>query len=240
MFGDMIMLISKKIKLFKFRAVEKKIPSSLVWFYLYVFGNLGIKWTLLLFLKRIFFIDRFFCLRLNLVALREDLRVRSDIVIDRCKIEDFQKILNEIEEYDRLSRKQILAGYLFFKRGYHGCYLGKNQQGEIVSMQWLLRPDDNKTTLKSRNRTMPILKKNEVCIENLYIFPKYRNVGFFTTLNMLILKIAKEEGYSICYSFIHRKNIKSLSCFLNIGFQIRQLVDSYNFFGFSWRSTMQN
>jgi len=231
------MLTAESRNLFKIFGMGKKFPNSCIRFYFYVLNNLGIKRTIFLFLKRIIFVDRFFCLCLNLRALREDLRVRSDIQISQCNINDFYEILNQIEKFDKLSRKQILAGYLFFKRGYHGCYLGKNKHGEIVSMQWLLRPGDNQITLKNTNRTMPILAKNEVCVENLFIFPKYRNLGLFTTLNMQTLKIAKEEGYSICYSFIHRKNIKSLNCFLNIGFQIHQLVDSYNFFGFSWRNT---
>lgn len=188
-------------------------------------------------LNRILYVNHHYYLSLYLPRFNQAIKIREDLSLEIADSKGWEKVLDNIHFYQMKERRAILARYKFFQKGFSGCcFFGKNAQGEVVSMQWLISPKCNSMIKEKMFRLWPILKDNEVIIENLYIFPKFRNAGTFSTVNYLILKIAEEEGCSKCNTFIRKDNIKSLNGFLNLGFKIQKLYTERKFLGHHWRS----
>jgi hypothetical protein len=103
-------------------------------------------------------------------------------------------------------------------------------------MQWLFRPaDDVELQERFRDRFYP-LRPDEVLVENIFIFPRFRGAGVFPTVNHSVLEQARREGFRGCAAYIRKDNITSLNAYLDLGFRIRTLLTSYSLAGVSWRT----
>ena len=203
-----------------------------------VIKNLGPVFTLKIILSKIFCCCHYFCISFYIRRSNNNFRMRRDITLTRANQGDWNLIIQRIPDFPKKERKEIIRRYRFLKNGFFdSCFLGKNRQNEIVSMQCLIEPRHNELIDKKLRNVWPILKNNEVMLEELYIFPKFRTVGIFPTINLLILKIAQDKGYTGCRSFIRKENILSLNGFLGLGFKIEKLFTQINFLGNSWRFT---
>jgi ribosomal protein S18 acetylase RimI-like enzyme len=209
-------------------------PSSLE-NYLLVASNLGLDpsaWLHLL--RKTASVDHFYHLTAPLDRLRFP-RLRSDIHLHGATEDDLGEIVRGIPDLDPASRKEVLARILFYRSGFTGCYVGRGHRNEVVSMQWLIRPSDNPLIERRCRRRFHPLKDKHVLIENIFIFPAFRALGVFPTVNHLVLEIAKEEGFQVCNAYVRKDNIASLNGYLGLGFQLRKLLTSYSLAGFSWR-----
>ena len=196
--------------------------------------HLGLRGTTKILLRRLFSVDHFYFLTVPLRRVH-NCRTRSDITLSRATEEDWEQILSGLGDLDADTRTNLLSRHAFYREGFRHCYIGRTRTGTIVSVQWLIRPDENDVIRSKFRRMFYPLKSEQVLIENIFIFPESRGYGIFTTVNCLLLNLAREEGFQACTAFIRKDNLPSLNEFMKIGFQMQKLITAYNFCGFSWR-----
>jgi len=204
--------------------------------YQFIISNLGIWLPAKFFLKRILYLDYFYFLTAPLKKVEPGIRILSDIRIAEARNEDWTTIVDGLKQLDDNERREIIVRLLFYLKGFYSCYIGRNGNGDIVSLQWLIRPEDNQLIEKHFNDFFYPLNKKQVMVENVFVYPKYRGFGVFTTVNHLLLEKAREEGFLFCLAYIHKGNITSLNEFMKLGFQIKKLLRTYALCGFSWRN----
>lgn len=197
--------------------------------------HLGPVLSLKVFLGKIIKFDYYYYLNINLKKVNPSIRVRNDLELVRASEKDLQIILDQSHGYSRMERKAILSRLLFFKKGFSNCYLCCDKKGNIVSMQWLIVPMRNSLIYDKMKGVWPVLKEHECMVENLYILPEYRKIGVFSTVNILLLKKALDDGFSVCNTFIRKDNIEALNGFIKIGFSLKRLFFAINFLGKAWR-----
>ncbi len=203
--------------------------------YRFVTSNLGIRIPVLYALKRLAYVDHFFHLTAPLARLRFT-RLRSDIRFARATADDFAEIERGIPALDAESRREVVTRVLFFRRGFSGCYLGRSERGEVVAMQWLVRPQENALLQTHFPRLFYPLREREVMTENVFIYPRFRGLGTFTTLKHHVLSLARDEGFRTCQCYVRKDNLVSLNGLLALGFQVQRLLTAYSLLGRSWRS----
>ncbi|MDY0262763.1 hypothetical protein [Syntrophotalea acetylenica] len=200
-----------------------------------VLDNLGPFPALKIAAKRMFKIDYYYFLKINLSRIVSLKRIRSDVFIEKASQEDWEKILSKLKKYSKTERKEILSRLLFYKKGFNGCYFAKDKFSDIISMQWLITSEDNELISSEMYSVWASLKPHECMVENLYIFPEYRKTGVFSSVNYLLLEKAMDSGISVCKTFIRNENVPALNGFLSLGFKIEELYLGTNFLGHSKR-----
>lgn len=210
------------------------IPPSLDTYRL-VTSNLGIRIPAVYALKRLAYVDHFYHLTAPLARLRFP-RLRTDIRFAQATADDFAEIERGIPALDAESRKEVITRVLFFRRGFSGCYLGRDGRGDVAAMQWLLRPRENALLQAHFPRIFYPLGEREVMTENVFIYPRFRGLGTFPTLKHHVLSVARNEGFLMCHSYVRKDNLVSLNGLLALGFQMQHLLTAYNLAGRSWRS----
>lgn len=198
--------------------------------------NLGIPLTLKSALNKIFYYNHYYYMSLYIRRFNKKIRIRDDIELARPKQQDWEIIFQNLYSYSKDERREIIRIYNFLKNGFFDtCFFVKNRNNEVVALQCLIEPSHNEIIKKQMANVWPKLKNNEVMLEELYIFPRFRSFGIFPTVNHLMLKVAEKKGYSVCRSFIRKDNVLSLNGFLSIGFKIEKLYTQINLLGMSWR-----
>ncbi|ABS25453.1 hypothetical protein [Anaeromyxobacter sp. Fw109-5] len=158
-------------------------------------------------------------------------RLRADVEFSLATDGDFDEILPGIAALDPLSRTELVARLLFFQHGFTSCYVGRNKARQIVSLQWLIRPVDNPLLEKHLARRRYLLADDQVMIENIFIFPAFRGLGLFPTVNAATLGVASREGFQICKAYVGKENVASLNSYLGLGFRIERLITGYHLAG---------
>ena len=204
--------------------------------YQFIISNLGIWVPAKFFLKKILYLDYFYFLTAPLKKVEPGIRILSDIQIAEARNEDWAMIVDGLKLLDSNERREVIVRLLFYQKGFYSCYIGRNESGDIVSLQWLIRPNDNHLIERHFNDFFYPLNEKQVIVENIFVYPKYRGLGVFTTVNHLLLEKAREEGFRRCHAYIQKGNIASLNGFMKLGFQVKKLLRSYNVCGFSWRN----
>jgi RimJ/RimL family protein N-acetyltransferase len=203
--------------------------------YRLVASSLGLQVPALLALKKVGWIDHFYHLTAPLERLRY-LRLRTDLAFSEATQADFAEIVRGLGELELAARKEVVARVLFQRRARRGCWIGRDEQGELVSMQWLFRPADDAALQERFPRRYHPLHADEVLIENVFVFPRFRAAGVFPTVNHAVLDLARREGFRSCAAYIRKDNVASLNAYLDLGFRIRKLLTGYTLAGVSWRT----
>lgn len=203
--------------------------------YRLVASNLGIRVPAQYALKRIVWVDHFYHLTAPLARLRFP-RLRTDIRFAPATAGDFAEIERDLPSLDAETRKEVVTRVLFFRRGFSGCYLGRTERGELVSLQWLIRPRENALLRAHFPRLFYPLREREVMTENVFIYPRFRGFNVFPTVKHHVLSMAQEEGFRTCHSYVRKDNLVSLNGLLAVGFQLQRLLTGYTVAGVSWRN----
>jgi GNAT superfamily N-acetyltransferase len=203
--------------------------------YRLVTSSLGIRVPALYALKRLAHVDHFFHLTAPLARLRFP-RLRTDIRFAQATEDDFREIERGIPALDAESRREVVTRVLFFQRGFSGCYLGRTERGDLVALQWLVRPQENALLQAHFPRLFYPLGEREVMTENVFIYPRFRGLGTFPTLKHHVLSMARDEGFRTCHSYVRKDNLVSLNGLLSLGFQVQRLLTAYSLLGRSWRN----
>ena len=148
--------------------------------YRLVASSLGLRVPALHALRKLAWIDHFYHLVTPIERLRFP-RLRSDLRFAEATEADFAEIVRGIGALDVASRKEVMARVLFRRRAPRGCTIGRDEQGALVSMQWLVRPADDAALQDWFRARYGPLRPDEVLIENIFIFPRFRVAGAFPT-----------------------------------------------------------
>lgn len=161
-------------------------------------------------------------------------RLRSDIEFAHATERDLAESLQGLSSLDDVSRRDLVVRVLFFRHGFTSCRVGRNRDGQLVSLQWLIRPADNPLLEKYlRGRRYP-LSEDQVMLENIFIFPPFRGFGVFPTVNHDTIGIAKRDGFRICKAYVGKDNVASLNSYFSLGFRIEKLLTGYHVAGRTW------
>jgi hypothetical protein len=163
-------------------------------------------------------------------------RLRSDIRFAEATELDLAEILGGIRDRDLAIRQELLARVLFYRRGFSSCHIGRSGTNELVSMQWLIRPNENALLEKHYPHLFYPLGHGQVMVENIFIFPRFRGLGVFSTVVHDVVVTARTEGFRTCSAYIPTDNVASLNGFLALGFQLHKLLTGYRLMGRSWRN----
>ncbi|HEY3446507.1 MAG TPA: hypothetical protein VGK67_09080 [Myxococcales bacterium] len=200
-----------------------------------VVSHLGL-WTPALYaLRKLGHVDHFFHLSAALRRLRFP-RLRSDLRFAEATEADLAEILGGLGSLDADSRREVITRVRFHRSGVPGCHVGRNDRGEVVSLQWLIRPRDNEALSRACRGLYYRLQPDEVMIENLFVFPAFRGLGTFETVNHFVLERARSEGFRLCHTYVRKDNVVSLNGCLDLGFRIRKLLTGYSVAGVTWRA----
>lgn len=203
--------------------------------YRLVASSLGIRTPAVYALKRLAYVDHFYHLTAPIARLRFP-RLRRDIRVAPATAQDLAEMERGIQALDPESRKEVVTRILFFRRGFTGCYVARNDDGELVAMQWLVRPRENALLQSRFPHVFYPLGAREVMSENVFIYPRFRGLGAFPTVKHHVLSIARDEGFHVCHSYVRKDNLVSLNGLLALGFQLQRLLTAYNLAGRSWRN----
>lgn len=161
-------------------------------------------------------------------------RLRSDIEFSNATERDLVDSLQALSTLDDQARKDLVVRVLFFRHGFTSCRVGRNGAGQLVSLQWLIRPADNPLLERYLRGRRYLLSEDQVMLENIFIFPPFRGVGVFPTVNHDTISVAKREGFRICKAYVGKDNIASLNSYFSLGFRIEKLVTGYQLAGRTW------
>jgi hypothetical protein len=200
-----------------------------------VLSRLGLGTPALFALKRVAWVDHFYHLTAPLARLRFP-RLRSDLAFAPATEGDFAEMERGLDALDPAARKDVVTRLLFRRRGFSGCWVGRSAEGELASVQWLVRPRENALLEASFPRLYYPLRDGEVMLENVFVYPRFRGIGAFPTANHHLVSVARAEGFRGCHAYIRKDNLVSLNGFLAMGFQLQRLLTGYNLAGLSWRT----
>jgi len=200
-----------------------------------VASSLGVRQPALYALKRLAYVDHFY----HLTALLSRLRfppLRSDLRFHEATRADLDEIARSGAGLDPASRKDIVTRLLFHRLGFTGCHVGRTAGGELVAMQWLVRPRENALLATHFPRLYYPLRDGEVMVENVFVYPRFRGLRVFPAMAHHVLEVARGEGFRVCNAYIRKDNLTSLNGFLGLGFQLQRLLTGFSLAGISWRN----
>lgn len=204
--------------------------------YLFTLSRLGLKNTLKLSLGRLCSVNHFYILKRNLVSLFNENKTRLAITVNKINCDDVSELVRTVKSLDRDSKREVVARLLFYKAGFKNCYVAKTRNDEIAYLQWLVYPTENALIKKYYPNTFYGLRKNQVMVENAFTFPRFRGLGLMPAVTLVLLNIAKEDGYKSAIGYIRKDKIASLNEFVKLGFKITKIVKEYKVVGITKRS----
>ncbi|ABS25415.1 hypothetical protein [Anaeromyxobacter sp. Fw109-5] len=201
--------------------------------YRLVASTLGLRLPALHLLRKLLSVEHVYYLTVPMNRLRFP-RIRTDIDFALATEGDFEEILQGLPAQDARSRTELVARLLFYRHGFSSCHVGRNRARQIVSLQWLIRPADNPLLEKYLRRRRYLLSEHQVMIENIFIFPAFRGLGLFPTVNHATISVAMREGFQICKAYVSKDNVASLNSYFGLGFRIEQLITGVHLAGGTW------
>lgn len=194
-----------------------------------LFRLLGYKSALKIFLNNLAKISHYYVLHRKLASFDTKNLPRAIIPLQLKIINnsDLEAITKMIPMLDFSSRKELVVRLLFYKAGFRNCYVSKTPEGKIACIQWLIYPSENEVINRHfRNRFYP-LKKNQVMIENIFTFPKFRGMGVMSKATAEVMAIAREAGYENAITYVKKESLGALNLFMGLGFKINKLIIEY-------------
>lgn len=201
--------------------------------------KLGLREILTLFLKRIFSFDHYYVMQRSLSLPIDIQRLRLQVDLQKVNDDEMCQVIEKIDHLDTDSKRELISRILFYRNGIKHCYIAKTKDDEIIYLQWLIYPTENDIIKKFYKGVFNPLKDNQVLIENVFTFPKFRGQGLIVHITAKLLEIARDDGYKGAIMYIRKDKIESLSQNMMLGFKITSLLREYKIFGITKRHPIQ-
>jgi GNAT superfamily N-acetyltransferase len=193
--------------------------------------KLGFRNLLTIALERLLSINHFYIAKMNLKKMNLHQAVRKPQgTLCLVQPEDFMRILNQLEDLNGKDRREFLSRMIFYNHGFHSCYCVKVDE-DIACIQWLLEPVDNPLIEKYYKRQFYPLHQQQVIIDNVFTFPRYRGRGYLSMISTHLLTLALEKGYTSAITYIRKDKVSTLNEFFQLGFKLTKLVRETKIFG---------
>lgn len=204
--------------------------------FLYVVKHLGIYNTSKLLWTRMLSFNHYYILNINLKRIPSIVSLK--IPAGKLKLinqEDLSEIKKQISILNGEDKKEILSRLLFYKSGFTNCYVYK-VNNKIAYIQWIILPSENEIIRKHYKRRYYPLTKNQIMVENVFTFPKFRGYGLLPSITIRVLNLAKEKGYKSGICYVRKERIAPLNESIKIGFKITKMIKEFKIFGYVWRT----
>jgi len=132
--------------------------------------------------------------------------------------EAFRRILARLNGESGQDVFEILRRISFYERGFDACYLASTDSGDVCHVAWLLSVSHNDLIRSQYPAGMCKLEKDEVLLENIFTFPRYRSKGIMTSVTLLLANLARKQGFRRVLAYVDIENKASLRAFLRVGF----------------------
>ena len=203
-------------------------------------SNLGGRGLIQLLSDRLFSLNHYYVMKLNLKDLNEfPIKRKPFGELSLLNEADLLKIKQSVKKYSLEDRRETLGRIHFYEWGFHNCYVMKVND-KIAYFQWMLYPDENENIKKHFKNVFYPLKEHQVMIENAFAFPEFRGRGYLPYVSRLLLNKAKEDGYKSAVGYIRTDKITSLNEFFKMGFKVTQYIREIKLFGKIYRNLKIN
>ena len=142
-----------------------------------------------------------------------------EYILQEGKQADIDEILTIAKTASKESAYELVMRIMFYDSGFRKFYVARTtENGELCYIAWVLSSAEH-PELRDGFNGIPALKENEVLLFNLFAFEKYRGTGLACSVDSLLCKIAKENGYDRAIAYPLGNNIAAVKALEKIGFK---------------------
>ena len=156
-------------------------------------------------------------------------------VISLAQPSDIIKIQESLSSLGQQDRRELLTRMLFYQNGFNNCYI-LTVNGCLACIQWLITSQENHIIAQKYAKKFYPLQGNQVMVENVFTYPKYRGFGCFLLLTTQLLETAKKMGATSAICYVRVDRISSVNDAMKMGFKINKMIKEYKIAGLVWRN----
>lgn len=133
---------------------------------------------------------------------------------------DMEEVLEKAATESRASAHELIQRKWFYESGFRNCYVARTSDtGELCHMQWIVSPKDEPVMRQGFKKRLPRLKEEEVLLENMYTFEKYRGNRITPSAITRLAELARNNGYKRMITYVRQDNTASLKGCQRAGFK---------------------
>ena len=141
--------------------------------------------------------------------------------IRKCRQGDIKHILKLYEETMDLNElKELSVRISMLKRQYEDCYVATSNNDKVCFIMWLITSREIDKLNDQFKGGFSKINSDELIIEGVYTFPKYRNQKIFKDAFRKIISNVIEENTKDIFAYVKANNMPSLKAFKELGFQL--------------------
>jgi len=197
--------------------------------FVYVFRTLSVGGLLRLMASRLFSVNHYYLLHKDLSKPEERQPEQCGQLV-KIQDEDVVAIENSLGQLDEIDKKEVLSRLFFYWNGFRNCYLLKSG-GEILCMQWIVYPSENHLIKSKYPSKFHPLSSDQIMIENVFTFPRYRGMGYMQHGISELLDLARSSNYTSAVCYIRNDRLPSLNGFTRMGFRIIERMREFRVLG---------
>jgi L-amino acid N-acyltransferase YncA len=176
----------------------------------------------------------FLGLRCELAALPP---IRQATVEITVKSRDSRSFRGFEDEFDRVAGPDLINVFLrqsMCDAGVETLYAGAAPDGSPAYAQWLVTASDQHLLHAYQPGRYPTLAADEVLVEGLYTFSRFRRTGVTTNGMAELLRIARAAGANVAFTYVAADNAPALRSCANVGFALDHVRENRRRFGLRW------
>jgi GNAT superfamily N-acetyltransferase len=153
-----------------------------------------------------------------LLGLEKDLTVegmkvssRLEYVLRPATKEDLEELLSKAPGEGRESVHELVERKWFYDSGFRNCYVARTAEGgELCHVQWLVSARADGEAMRNFRARLPSLRNDEVLVENVYTFERFRGNGLMSAVMSDLAALAKSQGFKRMIAYVGLDNQASL------------------------------
>jgi hypothetical protein len=138
--------------------------------------------------------------------------------IRELRKDDIPVLLNLADAKDGKAFKDRLIRLLMVRADIPTCYVAVTSEGVPCTMQWMISSDANDRVKRFSRGGLPILKENEVLLENAFTLERYRRQGIENETHRYLFQLALEKGVKRAVTFVRDQSSIPLKMASKLGF----------------------
>lgn len=151
--------------------------------------------------------------------------------------EDMEEVLAKSITESKESAHELIKRKWFYEEGFHDCYIARVAgTSELCHIQWLVSSEADDKAIQGFKNRLPWPKKDEVLIENIYTFEKYRGKGIMPSVTVKLCELARSKGFKRIITYVRQDNVASLRGMKKAGFKQFEEVPELKFLFFTRRN----
>ena len=134
--------------------------------------------------------------------------------------EDMEEVLRISRSESRESVYDLMQRKWFYESGFHDCYVARTADtNDPCYIQWLVTSANGHMVSRGFRGRFPRLREDEVLVENVFTFEKYRGKGIMPSAIDALSRMARGKGFKRMLTCVRADNTYSLRGFERAGFR---------------------